>query len=892
MSSVALRCYRLLLRLMAPRDLRIEYGEQMVGVFADLLAAAKREGRWAWVKVWIREVVQLAGVARQIGRDGPRRRDLIMHAANRAAEAVATDLRVAVRALRRQPVFAAAVVLTLAVGLGVSLIAYSAARVSILAPLPIDEPDDLIVVTGRLDSPEWSGRTGITARELEAIGTGTPSLTELSPFSLLGDATLVGQGPSERMRVMLVSPSYFAIVRAQPQLGGVFSETTADESVPPSLVLAEHVWREKFGSDPTVLGRTVDLSGREYVVTGILGGDHWGLTRNRDAIDAWLPLSESPHHLGRWVLSSLNQGAYWGVARLEAGASLDTARRELASAHRAFAREHVLPVSRTADAISLREFYFSGGDRTLAGVAFGAVLVLLVCALNVVFLMSLRLRQRDEELHVRRALGGSRTRISASLLGESFVLATMGSLGALVLALGVVRGLLDGFEAPFLHFSEVSVGVGAMCVTVAGAFALTSLAGWVGRPRKALGSAGPGSGARGRMGRYGTARLVVAAESALAVVALVAASLSARSLDRLTSVELGYDPAGLEAVRVNLRGSNFDHPGGAARFARTIHTAMAAHGEDRIGVMGPDMMGRSVTHVYATPQGRDPSRLDQVSRVQWISVSPGTLGTLGVEWVEGRDVSWEDEPDDPIAVVVSEQTARHLWPKGRALGQRFHLNQARELNAVVVGVVKPARHVNRYGRSSVVGDAYFSIRQRPTPSLTVVHRDPAGMTGSEGVSSAIRSIDAGLGPFDGRSMTRRLADETSGLRLVLTLTGLYGAIALALALCGIISVTATMARERRREIAVRGALGAAPGRLVWAVVRGTVLALAGGLALGSYGALLALDWIDGVLFGVSATDLWSFAAVALVLFGAGVFSCLIPARAGVRDVPSEVMRFG
>lgn len=892
MNPLALRCYRLLLRLVAPRDLRVEYGEQMEDVFADLLTAARRQGRLATIQVWIREAVQLIGVARQLGRDGLTRRQRLARTLKCAAEGVVTDGRLALRALRRQPVFAGAVAATLAIGLGVSLIAFSSARVSILSPLPIEEPDGLIVVTGRLDTPRWSGRTGITARELEAIRTAAPSLVDLSPFSLMGDATLVGHGPSERMRVMLVAPSYFDIVRTEPQLGRLFTDTSADADELPPVVLAEHVWRKTFGSDPSVVGRRVELSGRAYRVTGILGRDHWGLTRTRDAIDAWLPLSESPHHLGRWVLSSLNQGAYWGVARLRPGASLDTARQELARAHEEFAREHVLPVSRTADAVGLREFYFSGGDRTLAGVGFGALLVLVVCALNVVFLLGLRLRQRGEELHVRRALGGSRGRVSASLLGESFVLAAVGGTGALLLATLVVRGVLDEFEAPFLHFAEVTIGVGPAFATVAGAFLLTSLAGWIGRPDLPVTAPGQGGRVKRRKGRYGHARLVVAAESALAVIALVAATLSARSLERLTAVELGYDPTGLEAVRVDLRGSDFDHPGGSTRFARTMHSAMAAQGERSVGVLGPDMMGRSVTHVYATPQGRDPSSLDEVSRVQWISVSPGTLGALGVEWIEGRDLSWEDGPDDPVAVVVSEQTARHLWPGRAALGQRFHLNQSRELNAVVVGVVKPVRHVNRYSRSSVVGDAYFSIRQRPTPSLTVLHRDPAGVIGSQGVASAIRSVDARLAPFDGRSMTRRLADETGGLRLVLTLTALYGAIALALALCGIISVTATIARERRREIAVRSALGAMPRRLVWTVARGTVAALTVGLACGTYGAFLALDWIDGVLFGVSATDVWSFAGVTLVVFATGILSCLGPARAGVRDVPAEVMRYG
>ena len=891
MNRMLARAYSVLLRLLAPAALRREYGEQIELVFAQLLEEARQGGRLQVVRVWAREIVQLAGIVRTLSRPAESRGlGKRARSTGQYREFLRTDLRLAALGLSRRPLFSLSVVVTLGVGLGLTAAVYSAARASILAEIPIPDADRVVIVTGAISSPQWTGRTGMTFGELQDLRERSSAFDDLALFSLSGDVTHSGDTRAERFRVTYVSPSYFDVIGAHAAVGRVFDPDDPLVGDGAQVVLAHHVWMGRFDGDPDVLGTSVHLAGTDYTVIGVMPEDHRGLARGPRPFDAWLPLQHSSGVLGAGVLTSFNNAQFWGVGRMRTGVSVDDAESEVESLQGEFAKKHTFPADQSAGIMELPDYFFGGSQRPLAALALGAVFVLLVCGVNLAFLIGLRERGRRAELAIRSVLGASRPRLFQTLLAESVLLSVFGVLLAIAIAKLAISIFLLRFGFALFRFEPITLGGSVVVVCAVVAMFLTTLpmatsVAFAGLRQRSPGVVGLAAGQR-RWSDW-----VVASETILAVIVLVSATLSARSLTELRAVELGYEPAGLHSVRMSLVGSDHGESGGPGRFVRELADRIAALPGVTAGVMAPDMMGRSVTHVYMSPQGVDPSQLANVSRVQWISLTPGMFETLGIELIEGRDIQWSDRPGSPIVAVVSERTAERLWPGEPALGKRFHLNQNREANAVVVGVVRRARHVGRYSNSLVIGDAYFSFLQRPSPKLSLLYRtDAVSPPTLSDVGAVVESIDHRVALFDANPMEARLIGEENGLRLVLALSTIYAVIAVALALCGLVGLTATAVHERRRELAVRRALGADRHSLIWELVRRALVALMFGVLVGSGAAVLATEPLSRFYFGVSRTDPLTYALVALAVTVLGVAATWIPALQTARIAPAEVTR--
>ena len=804
--------YRGLLRLTAPRALREEFGADMEALFAEMIAAAARQGPGAVVRVWCREVVQLVRVVRRLS--GPMRGSPRFDESagwRGSLDRVRVDVRLALLGLIRRPLFSGSVVLTLAVGLGLTAAVLSVSKASILAPLPVPDADRMVVITGAVNSPEWTGRTGVSSLELEDLARRTTRLSGMAHYSLAGNATLTQADRAVRLRVSPVSANYLELTGVTPALGRLFGAEEATDPTLPHAVLTGSVWRNQFDADPTIVGRSIELSGHGYTVIGVLPTDYAGV--DRSGVQVWVPIGRAPDFLGQGVLSNLGQGMFWAIGRLAPGASAETAATELATLHAGFTELNPLPQGRTIGVMGLREYYFSGTQRPIGKVALGALLVLLICAINVGVLIELRGRKRAGELAVRSAIGGSFSRILSLMLTESLVLSILGMVAALSVAGLAIRVFMDRFRFSMPFFEEPVISPGTALVMLALAVAVTAvpttlracvMGGRMPRLRRAIGAGTE----RGRLSLW-----VVTGETALAAVVLIAAILSVRSLRALDAVELGYRPQGLESVRMQLTGSSFSDAQGPSRLARELANRLAATPGLEAGIMGPDMMGRSVTHQVATPAGLDVSVPENRHRVHWISLTPGTLDALGMELIEGRDVAWSDLPGDAVATILSQDAAERLWPGESAIGKRYHLNQSGPSNAVVVGVIRPAKHTVRWGGGYVIGAAYFPIQQVPVSNLSVLYRPGTGTTtGLRGVSDIIRSIDPTIALYDAAPMMARLNGEGSSIRLVLSLTSVYAGIGLILVLGGLASLMLNAVQQRRGDLAIRGALGADPGR--------------------------------------------------------------------------------
>ncbi|MEM7416220.1 MAG: ABC transporter permease [Gemmatimonadota bacterium] len=871
MKRLLLRTHGLLLRVFGPRTLLSLHEADIRELFRTLLEEAEHRGRRAMLRVWWVEVRQLGGYMRALSSGQERGRLLAWADTLGSAR---SEVRAASWALWRRPIHAVGVIATLAVGLGLTGSVVATARVSVLSPLPVPDADRLVVLSGHITSARWTGRTGISAVELEHAAVESPAVERFAAFSLAGEVAMAADGPARSGRVRFVSASYFETLGLDPAMGRGFSTKAPSER---SVVLAHHTWLRHFGSDPAVLGRTFELAGVSYDVIGVMPPEFQGLSRSLEPFDAWALLQPSEHILGFGASTSVGFASFWGVARLAPDVTIQEAEEQLRAAHARFVAERPIDQPRTVTALSLRDYYFGDARAVFVAVFLGALTILIVCALNVVFLTVVRLEQRASELRIRVVLGAARERIVQTMLVEAALLGCVGGVLAAVFASTAPHVAGPTLGVPMMHFGVPDFGardVGSMMLaaTVVTASATLLCLGVTRRGERSR---------RAHTSRGGPSRTlalsVVSTEAAVSTVVLVALVLGLSSLREARTVELGYRADGLYSVRLNLMGTRHESGDGPASFARELSDAVASTAGSQVAVMGPDMMGRSLTHVNAVKEGADSGNTEEFFRLQWISMTPGSFATLGVDVVEGRDLRWSDDRDAPRVAVVSQRTADLLWPGVGAVGQRLVLPGFSTL-VEVVGVVPNAKHVSRLATPYAVGDAYFPLNQLPTPRLSLLYRAAGEPPPLAVIEELAQEVDPGVVLYDPSQMSDRIAGELSALRLVIGLSTAYGAIGLALSLCAIVTLVASFVHFRRRETAIRAALGARLTSLVWDVTRPTFVAVVVGVFAGSIVAVGVLERVlSPLLFRVSPLDPLSYAVVGATIVGAGLAASAIPA---------------
>ena len=804
------------------------------------------------------------------------------------------DLRFALRGLARQPGFTLVALLTLALGIGANTAIFGIVNAVLLRPLPYHEPDRVVLLWSHWIN--WT-KTWVSQGELVDYQEQARSLEHVGAFSSTS-FNLTGGGDPLRVLAAQVQPEIFAALGAQPIAGRVF---TADEDRPGHehvVMLTEGLWRSQFGSEPSIVGRAIQLDAESYTVVGVLPAalrlplDY----ASRTFTQIWVPLALGPNDQQERGNHGLN-----AIGRLKAGVGLAQAQAEIDTLTRGFQQRFPQQYDRefglTLVPAPLEVFGDVRPALLVLLLAVGAVL-LIACA-NVANLLLARSEARQKELAIRVVLGAGRGRIVRQLLTESMVLSAIGGAAGIALAYGLTRGLiaLDPLKIP--RVQDIAIDGRVLAFTAAISAVTGILFGLVPAIQSSRADLQPVLKEGGRDSRVATGwlrRVLVVGEVAASVVLVAAALLLARSFARLLDVDAGFNPAHVLTMRTSLPNQTYAEPAAMVKaYAEVGRRLRESPGVQAAGAVTGLPLASTRGDWSIRIEGQPVDHRSGLA-ADWQVVTPGYFEALGTPLRAGRTFTDADTADTLLVIVVNETMAKKFWPGVSALGRRLTMGSNGRW-ITVVGVVGDVHHrgLDMQPRPEMYRPhtqfRYGDANAPAVPTMTWVVRaagDPRAATSY--ARAAIHAVDANLGISDVATMDHVLADSTSDRRLNMLLFALLGGLALALATVGVYGVVAYSVTQRTHEIGVRMAIGATPADVVRMVLNeGGRLAVAG-VAVGSVVAFAGARLIRGLLFEVSATDPLTFAGVALGLLGIALLASYIPARRATRVDPMIALR--
>ena len=794
------------------------------------------------------------------------------------------DIRVALRGLRRAPGFTAVAVLTLALGIGANSAIFSVLRSVLLRPLPYPNPAELIQVwsdhraRGRPE-PEW-----LTPPDFIDWRDGNRTFAGMAAYQGWGP-DLTGSGEPEALGGISVSGNYFSVLGISPALGRLLTMADDDAGAEPVVVLSDAVWRRRFGADPAILGKQLQLNGEPWTVVGVLPPAFRP------------PLGVSPElfrALRRPATSGCGRGCYVlrVIGRLKPGATIHQASSDLGGIAERLAREYPETNERVGVwLVPLHEQITGRTREPLLALGAAVGFVLLIACANLANLLLVRGAGRARELGVRSALGAGRGRLIRQLLTESTILAVIG--GGLGLLLGIAGSTVLASLVPESVRSIQGIQVDG--VVVAFTAGLTMLSGLLFGLLPALRAARPGlmgalkSGTREAGGGGRLRSGLVVAELALAVVLLVGAGLLLRSFLLMQRVDLGYRADGVAFVGIGLPRARYPDGRSLVTVEDLLGRLRASPAIRSVEVTDLPPLSSGDQDITAIPVG-EPRRSDQPEASWYRSITPGYLAQMQMRLVAGRSFTPEDRAGSVEVGIINEEAARRFWPGkdpiGRVLAQGEDSTAAR---VTIVGVVASARHDGPNQPYKV--ELFVPFAQSPSRGPNFIIEPARDLESAMGAfRQALREVDP-LVPVAGAQRIEDLLGDALALpRLYAMLIGIFATTALLLAVLGVYGVMAYAVAQRQREIGVRLALGAAPSGIRRMVLgQGGRLALMG-TGLGLVAALGAGKLIGSLLFGVSPVDAVTFVAVPVVLGGMAILASWLPARRAMRVDPLVAIR--
>jgi putative ABC transport system permease protein len=804
------------------------------------------------------------------------------------------DIRYAIRALRKQPIFTLVAVATLALGIGANTAIFSLLYHYLLRPLPYPEADRLVFVWNKyplIDLPKAS----VSIPDFIDRKTQAPAIEDATLFTTRS-LTLAERGDPVQVRALAVTPSFLTTLRRQPMIGRGFSDAETQPGADKFAILTYNLWNSRFAADRSVVGRSIRLGGEAHQVVGVLPADFE--LSGRD-ISVLVPFAFTPQQM-----SDQGRGNEFSqmIARLRPGATIEQLNGQIQMiVERNMER---LPqraaFARTSGfggfAVPIRDELVGDLRRPLYVLQAFVLLVLLIACANVANLLLMRATGRYRELAIRATLGAGQRRLVRQMLTEGVVLSCCGAIVGVLLGITGVRALVALSSQQVPGMSGVSLHPAILLFTIALAVVTGIAFGLVPALVVLRGNTASllkDDSTRGSSGRSSglTRAALVVVETALAVMLLVGAGLLVKSFARLQGVDPGFSTENVLTAQLSLPAARY--PDAAARRAfwmRLLEKARAMPGVTAAGLTTNVPFNGNVSSGSYSIVGYTPGPGEASPHGRQEVVGGDYFAAMKIPLVEGRFFTDGDTADSPPAVIVDQYMAKKYFPNRTALGQQLQRGGPDSPRLTIVGVTGTINSID-LGQPVTKERIYRPATQQPPGGMALVLKagvDPQSLVGQ--VRAAVQSVDPEQPIADVRTMQQWISRSLELRRTPALLLALFGSVALLLSAIGIYGVLAFGVAQRVREFGIRQALGADQQSILALVLKQGLATASIGIVLGLGGAFALSKLMQQMLFGVGARDPIVFAGVTVLLFLVAVTACYVPARRATRVDPIVALR--
>jgi putative ABC transport system permease protein len=792
------------------------------------------------------------------------------------------DLRYALRIFRKDPLVTLAAILILALGIGSTTLVFSLANGLLLRPLPYAQPGRLVSIMEY--NPRVFGQSSeIAFPNYHDIRARTRLLEDIAVYTS-DESAIRGEGAAERIPVAGVSDGIFPILGVQPILGRVISREDDLPGGPKVVLLSEELWQRRYGRDPKILGRTLQIDDARWSVIGVMPAEfHFP-----DRAEMWFPLQMNPAKAARtdYFLDA--------VARLKPGVSVEQATGEMASLLEQIHHENpAVNNNWSAKAVPIRDFVAGSYSRAVITLLVAVSLLLLIACANVCNLLLVKASARVREIAVRAALGATRRRLLRQLVTESLMLGLAGGALGILLAYAGVPALLSliPVDLPrWLNFSPdyrvLGFAFAISLLTTLGFGIIPALGSFHADLADSLKEGGRGgtTGMRGKLVRHA----LVVAEVALSVILLAGAGLMIRSFLALRGQNLGFQPENVLAVKIDYPESRYkDGPPARALLRRLTEEVASLPGISSTAFSTGAPLSDGWGRIFTTEDHQ--LDLKDMTFINHVVVTPGYFRTLAIPLLQGRDFT-EDDFDAPHIVVVSETFAKKNWPGENPLGKRIRFGPPKNNEPwhTVVGVAADAKHGKYKGedRASV----YLPYSAGITPATLLVRTTSDPLQLQQSIRSRVAAFDADIVVSRVLSLQQIIERVSWQDRFLTVLFTAFAALALVLAAVGLYATISYTVSLSTHEIGIRMALGASAARVRAMILRQGMSLAAAGLVLGIAVAFALARALKSQLYAISPSDPITYVAVPIVLILVAALAVFLPTRRATQIDPVIALR--